>query len=167
MKRFFFYLASIWLFLWLQTLNSRWTGPSGISPDLAFLGVLYFGFFRGPLAGEWMGFAMGLFLDAAAMGLLGLHAALYAVAGYAAGVLRRPLDEEQVWTQGLFAFLVSAVYLFFYGIFDHYFSGSEHMFSARFAFQALMNGFLAPFYFWLIDQWFRLWDFEQRRSNVI
>ena len=41
------------------------------------------------LTGESVGFIWGLLIDASSLGLLGLHAVLYALAGYAAGMFRR------------------------------------------------------------------------------
>jgi len=77
---------------------------------------------RGPLAGETIGFMWGLLVDASGLGLVGLHALLYAAAGYMAGMLRRQLDEDKIWTQAIFTVIVSVLYVVFYLILD---SGSS------------------------------------------
>src|SRR5437762_7111568 len=78
MKRTLFYLMTLLGVLWLQMAGNYFAGSSGFSVDAILIVVLYFGLSRGPLAGEMLGFAWGLLMDASGLGLIGLHAFLYA-----------------------------------------------------------------------------------------
>src|SRR6266481_4483731 len=98
MKRTFYYGVTVWLFLWLQVVSNHFLGGTLVSVQWILMAVLHFGLVRGPWVGESIGFVWGLLVDASSLGLLGIHATLYALAGYAAGMFRRQLDSSKIWT---------------------------------------------------------------------
>jgi len=158
MKTAVFYLLTIVLVLWVQMAGDYFVGASGFSGNTVLVVVLYFGLSRGPMTGEMLGLLWGLLIDASSLGLLGLHALLYAGAGYLAGMLRRQLDEKKAWTQAIFSIGVSLLYVLVYFIADRIFSFGPHPVSWPMIAQPLINGAMAPLFFWFMQQWSQLWD---------
>ena len=158
MKRSLFYIITLLAVLWIQMVTNYFSGASGLSANVVLIVVLYFGLSRGPLAGETMGFFWGLLIDASSLGLLGLHAVLYAGAGFLAGVLRRQLDENKVWTQTIFTLGISFIYVILFFVLDRVFSMSPHPLSLSMAAQPFVNAVVAPVFFWLMQRWSELWD---------
>ena len=158
MKKALFYLVTVVGVLWIQMAGDYFVGASGFSANVVLGVVLYFGLSRGPMAGVVLGFFWGLLVDASSLGLMGLHALLYAAAGYWAGMLRRQLDEKKVWTQAIFSTGVSGVYVLFYFILDRLFSIGPHPVSGSMLAQPLINGAVAPLFFWLMLRWGQLWS---------
>src|SRR5438128_2269023 len=81
MKRILYFVLTLWIFLWAQVVSNHYLGGTLFSVQWILLAVLHFGLIRGPWVGETMGFIWGLLVDASSLGLLGLHAMLYALAG--------------------------------------------------------------------------------------
>jgi len=142
----------------MQVINNHLLGGSAFSVDVLLICVLYYGLNQGPLVGQGMGIVWGLLNDASSLGLLGMHALLYALAGYAAGMLRRQLDETKLWTQGIFTLAISLGYSLLYLGLDHLFSGSDRSFSWGTALHPFVNGCLAPVLFWLLHRWSEAWE---------
>jgi len=157
-KRFLFYVLTIWMILWLQILYNHYFGGSRFSVYLVLIVVLYFGLLRGPLVGQLLGFVWGLLTDASSLGLLGIHVFLYALAGYAAGMLRRQLDETKTVTQATFTFAVTIGYIGLYMALDHLFTSTERPVTWQLAMQPFVNALLAPAIFWFMRQWSDLWQ---------
>ena len=82
------------------------------------------------------------------MGLLGVHAILYALAGYAAGMFRRQLDSSKVSTQAIFTWMVSMVYFALYQVVERFFSVAEGSFQWALLTVPLMNAFLPRLSSW-------------------
>ncbi|MFA5974990.1 MAG: rod shape-determining protein MreD [Elusimicrobiota bacterium] len=158
MKRFLFYVLTIWLVLWAQVLHNHYLGGSRFSVDLILIVVLYFGLLRGPVTGQVMGFVWGLLIDASSLGVMGLHGLLYALAGYGAGMLRRQLDESKAFTQVILTFAVSVCYTGLYLVLDHLFATTTRSMGWQLAVQPLVNAFLAPIFFWSVHAWVELWQ---------
>jgi len=144
MKKSIFYLMTVILILWIQMAGDFFVGAFGFSANVVLVVVLYFGLSRGPMAGEMLGLLWGLLMDASTLGMIGVHALLYAAAGYLAGMLRRQLDERKVWTQAILTTGVSGVYVLAYFILDRLFSNSPHPMSWSMLAQPLINGAVAP-----------------------
>lgn len=158
MKAFFFYSITIVLILWIQVVNDHYTGGLGFSANLVLVAVLSFGLSRGPLVGELLGFVWGLLVDAASLGFIGIHALLYTLAGYMAGVLKRQLDESKMGAQSLFTLGISILYMgFSYGL-QRLFSYGIRPISWAIVAQPLSNAILAPILFWGLNSWSQLWD---------
>ena len=120
--------------------------------------MLHFGLTRGPWSGEWMGFVLGLLMDASSLGLLGIHAILYSLAGYAAGMFRRQLDASKLWTQAIFSWMVSMVYFALYLVVERFFSVNEGSFQWACLTVPVMNAVFAPLVFQALDFWSQVWD---------
>lgn len=160
MKRSVYYLLTLWILLWSQVVANHFAGGSWFPVDLILIGSIYFGLVRGPMAGVWIGFILGLLIDAGSLGALGQHAVLYAGAGYLAGMLRRQLDEGKPWTQGIFTLALSILYVIFFAALNHLFSSDVRPFSWRLATKPLTNAILAPLMFHLLLRWSIAWDFQ-------
>ena len=164
MKKTLYYVLTLVLVLWVQMAGDFFIGSTGISSNVVLIGVLFYGLSRGPLVGELMGFFWGLLIDASGLGLMGLHALLYASSGYLAGMLRRQLDQDKVWTQAIFTLMISILYVICYLILDRLFSLGPHPVSWAMAVQPLSNGVIAPLIFWLMQRWTQLWDYAPQEE---
>ena len=160
MKKLLYYLTTLWLLLWFQVISNHFIGGTLFSVQWLLIAILHFGLRRGPWTGEWVGFIWGIFVDAASMGMLGIHAMLYALAGYAAGMLRRQLDASKVWTQSIFTWIVSMVYFLVYLVIERFFSAAEGSFHWTVLTVPLMNAFLAPAVFVVLERWADLWEMQ-------
>jgi rod shape-determining protein MreD len=159
MKKSLYFTLTVILVLWVQIAGDYFFGSSGVSANIVLIAVLFFGLARGPLVGELMGFLWGLLMDASSLGLMGLHALLYASAGYLAGMLRRQLDQDKVWTQSIFTLIISVLYVVVYLILDRIFSLGPHPVSWAMGIQPISNAVIAPAVFWLLQRWTQLWDY--------
>lgn len=164
MKKTFFYLFTLWMLLWGQIMANHFLGGTVFATDLILIGALYFGLTRGPLAGVLIGLILGLLVDASSLGLMGLHTLLYASAGYLAGILRRQLDEEKPWTQGIFTFAISLLYVVLYLMLEHLFLAEARPFSLRVLAKPMANALIAPIVFSLLHSWSLLWDYRPEES---
>jgi rod shape-determining protein MreD len=158
MKTTLYYLATLFLVLWIQMAGDYFLGATGFSVNVVLVIVLYFGLSRGPMAGQLFGLIGGLLVDASSLGLMGLHAMLYAGAGYLAGMFRRQLDERKAWTQTIFTIGVSVIYLLLFVVLDRVFSVSPHPLSWASLAQPMINGVIAPVLFLLMQEWGQLWN---------
>jgi len=157
-KRFLYYSLTLMGVLWLQILCNHFLGGSWVSLNGVLVAVLFFGLSRGPLVGQLMGFTWGPLMDASSLGLMGLHTLIYAAAGYAGGMLRRQLDETKAWTQAIFSFAATVVYLGLYITLYHFFSIGGVPISWRLSLQPLANAAIAPLEFWLLQRWSEAWS---------
>lgn len=157
MKPFLFYFLTLWGILWIQMANHHYLGGLGVSVDVIFIVVLYFGLTRGPLSAQLLGFVWGLLIDAAALGTLGEYAFLLAGTGYLSGMLRRQLDESKIWTQSIFSGTISILYLMLSLGLERLFSGSHRPFSGLLWLQPLVHAVVAPFIFALMQWWCSIW----------
>ncbi len=160
MKKALYYIFTLWIVLWLQVVSNHFLGGTLFSVQWILLAALHFGLARGPWVGESMGFIWGLFMDSSSMGLLGLHAILFSLAGYAAGMLRRQLDSSKIWTQGIFSLMVSVVYAALYWIVGRFFSIDEGPFQWGFLTVPIVNAVFAPFVFRALEMWALAWGLE-------
>jgi rod shape-determining protein MreD len=76
---------------------------------------------RGPVAGMLAGYVWGLFSDTLRADLFGADALLYALAGYAAGMLRRQLDLSAPEPLAVTVFLMTWAYALLLGLLGHVF----------------------------------------------
>ena len=72
MKRSLFYVLTLSLIFWVQAAGNYFAGVSGVSANVVLITAIYFGLSRGPMAGQMLGFFLGLLIDASSLGLLGL-----------------------------------------------------------------------------------------------
>jgi rod shape-determining protein MreD len=160
MKRAFYFLFTLWIVLWVQVVSNHFLGGTTFAVQWILIAVLHFGLARGPWAGESVGFLWGLLVDSSSMGLLGVHAILYALAGYAAGMFRRQLDSSKMWTQAIFTWMVSMVYFALYLVVERFFSATENSFQWASVTVPFMNALFAPLVFRVLERWAEAWDME-------
>jgi rod shape-determining protein MreD len=159
-KKTLYFVLTMWIVLWAQVVSNHFLGGTFFSVQWILLVVLHFGLARGPWVGESLGFAWGLLVDASSLGMLGLHAILYALVGYTAGMLRRQLDSSKVWTQTIFSWMVSIVYFVLYFIVQRFFSVDEGPFQWILLTVPVMNALCAPMVFRVLETWAKMWDLE-------
>jgi len=136
--------------LWAQVVSNHFLGGTLFAVQWILIAVLHFGLTRGPWSAEWMGFVCGILTDASSLGLLGVHAILYSLAGYAAGMFRRQLDASKMWTQAIFSWMVTMVYFALYLVVERFFSVNEGTFQWAFVTVPLMNALFAPLVFFAL-----------------
>jgi rod shape-determining protein MreD len=158
MKTALYYLLTLIGVFWVQGAINNFVGTSGFSINVVLVAVLYFGLSRGPMVGELLGFFWGLLVDASSLGLMGLHALLFTSGGYCGGMLRRQLDENKAWTQMIFSFGVSLLYVLVYLLLERVFAVESRPPSWSIAAQPLINAAAAPFVFWVMQRWSQFWD---------
>jgi rod shape-determining protein MreD len=164
MKSILFYGVTLFGLFWFQVAINNFIGTSGFSINIVLIAVLYFGLARGPMPGQLLGFFWGLLLDASSLGLIGLHSLLFAATGYFGGMLRRQLDENKIWTQTIFTFGISFLYVVCYLVLERIFAVATRPPSWSMAAQPFINAAAAPLLFWLIQRWAQFWDMTPRKE---
>lgn len=99
------FLAAMFAQWWWNTHLSYW----GAAPQILFTLTIVVAARRGPVAAMLVGYVWGLYADSLRADLFGADALLYALAGYAAGMVRRQMDLRAVGP------LVATVFLFSLG----------------------------------------------------
>lgn len=160
MKKTLYFIVTLWIVLWIQVASNHFLGGTLFSAQWILIAVLHFGLSRGPWTGELLGFVWGLLMDASSMGLLGVHAILFALAGYTAGILRRQLDSTKISTQAIFSWMVTMVYFALYFIVQRFFAVDEGTFQWGFVTVPLMNALIAPVVFRTLEWWAEAWDMK-------
>jgi rod shape-determining protein MreD len=79
---------------------------------------------RGPVTAMFVGFVWGLFSDTMRADLFGADALLYALAGYAAGMVRRQIDLGAPEPLAATVFLITWAYAIALGVLGHVFMKS-------------------------------------------
>jgi rod shape-determining protein MreD len=158
MKKWIYYILTLWGVLWLQILLNHFLGGTWAAVDLILVTVLFNGLSRGPLVAEGMGFVWGILVDASSLGLMGIHAILYALSGYMAGLVRRQLDESKAWTQAIFSFGVSVLYALLYLGLDRIFGRGNRPMGWSLLIHPFANAVIAPLVFWLMERWAESWE---------
>jgi rod shape-determining protein MreD len=158
LKKTLYVFFTIWILLWGQVVSNHFLGGTLFAVQWILIAVLHCGLVRGPWSGECVGFTLGMLVDASSFGLLGVHAILYSLAGYTAGMVRRQLDASKLWTQAIFSWMASVVYFALYLVVERFFSVNEGSFQWAFLTVPLMNAVCAPLVFLALDYWSQLWD---------
>jgi rod shape-determining protein MreD len=166
MKKAIYFFMTFWILLWVQVVSNHFLGGTLFSVQWILLAVLHYGLMRGPWVGESMGFVWGLLIDASSLGLMGLHAVLYTLAGYAAGMFRRQLDVSKMWTQTIFSWMASVVYFALYLVIARFLSAGEEPFQWGILTVPVVNALLAPVVFRVLDYWATLWDMVPEERTI-
>ena len=166
MKSALYYLATLWIFLWIQVISNHFLGGTLFSVQWILLAVIYFGLAQGPWTGELLGFIWGLLVDASSLGLLGLHAILYSLAGYAAGMFRRQLDISKLWTQTILTWMVSTIYFALYLVIARLLASGEGTFQWSLLTVPVMNAAFSPIVFWALDFWSHAWSVMPQEREI-
>jgi rod shape-determining protein MreD len=88
----------------------------GVAPQFLLALTVVIAARRGPLAALLVGYAWGLYADVLRADLFGANALLYALAGYAAGMVRRQIDLWAVGPLAASVFLMSWAYTILMGL---------------------------------------------------
>jgi len=159
MKYFLFFITTLFLGLAFQLFINQCIFLPGQSWSILLIAVIYLGLRRGGTVAQWMGWGWGLLWDGAMMGHLGSHSLFFTLVGFAAGYLRRHLDQTKIWAQSVSAGIV----VFLYQLFD---SLGGHLFGTNapstpwvlFLLNPLLNALIAPLVVWGLHLWVQVWD---------
>ncbi|MBI4055287.1 MAG: rod shape-determining protein MreD [Elusimicrobia bacterium] len=106
----FLAFSMAWQWLW-----STFLSFFGIFPNWLLVWTVLLALWRGPLAGECMGFCFGMVLDFLSPAFFGLNALALTGVGYGAGRLHRQMDIDPLGNQVALTGIVSLVfYVFWY-----------------------------------------------------
>jgi len=111
------FVAAMLLQWWWNAHLSYW----GAAPQFLFALTILIAARRGPVPAMLIGFAWGLFSDTLRADLFGANALLYALAGYAAGMVRRQLDLSAPEPLAATVFLMTWAYALLLGFLGHVF----------------------------------------------
>ena len=111
------FVAAMFLQWWWNAHLAYW----GAAPQFLFALTILIAARRGPVTAMLIGFAWGLFSDTLRADLFGADALLYALAGYAAGMVRRQLDLSAPEPLAATVFLMTWAYALFLGVLGHVF----------------------------------------------
>jgi rod shape-determining protein MreD len=97
---------------WWNTHLAYW----GAAPQILLTLTILIAARRGPIAAMLLGYVWGLYSDSLRADLFGADALLYALAGYAAGMVRRQMDLRAVGPLVATVFLMSWAYALALGV---------------------------------------------------
>ncbi len=112
------FAAAMFLQWWWNTHLAYW----GAAPQFLLALTVLVAARRGPLAAILIGWAWGLYADVLRADLFGANALLYALAGYAAGMVRRQVDLRAIGPLATAVFLLSWAYALSLGVLGMIFS---------------------------------------------
>ena len=110
MRKIIYYIFFYVLFCLLQFFFGRYINIYGVFPNFILISVVYLGLSRGKLAGETMGFFLGLTWDAFSTDVFGVRAIMFTIIGYFAGMMNKSFDKDQIFTQIIVVFFANAIY---------------------------------------------------------
>jgi rod shape-determining protein MreD len=111
------FVAAMFLQWWWSSHLAYW----GAAPQFLLALTVLVAARRGPVPAMLIGFAWGLFSDTLRADLFGADALLYALAGYAAGMVRRQIDLSAPEPLAATVFLLTWVYALALGVLGHIF----------------------------------------------
>ena len=111
------FVAAMFLQWWWNAHLAYW----GAAPQFLLALTVLIAARRGPVTAMLIGFAWGLFSDTLRADLFGADALLYALAGYAAGMVRRQIDLSAPEPLAAAVFLLTWAYALAFGVLGHVF----------------------------------------------
>jgi len=114
------FIGAMFLQWWWNTHLAYW----GAAPQILLALTMLIAARRGPVAAMLIGYAWGLYSDTLRADLFGANALLYALAGYAAGAVRRQLDLRAAGPLVATVFLASWAYALLFGLLGQIFMKS-------------------------------------------
>jgi rod shape-determining protein MreD len=111
------FVAAMFLQWWWNSHLSYW----GAAPQFLLALTVVVAARRGPVTAMLVGYAWGLFSDTLRADLFGADAMLYALAGYAAGMVRRQIDLGAREPLAATVFLMTWAYALALGFLGHVF----------------------------------------------
>ena len=117
LRGFFMVVAAMFLQWWWSSHLAYW----GSAPQFLLALTVLIAARRGPVPAMLIGFVWGLFTDTLRADLFGADALLYALAGYASGIVRRQIDLSQPEPLAVTVFLTTWAYALGLGVLGHIF----------------------------------------------
>jgi rod shape-determining protein MreD len=114
------FVGAMFLQWWWNLHFSYW----GAAPQFLLALTVVVAARRGPVTAMLVGYAWGLFSDTMRADLFGADALLYALAGYAAGMVRRQIDLSAPEPLAATVFLMTWAYAILLGVLGHVFMKS-------------------------------------------
>jgi len=139
-------------------------GP--VSIDLAFVFVIYAGFWFTPLRGAVLCFMLGFFLDCIVSPIWGLHMFLYVLFFYIAMLAGAKIDRKNIAPASVF----TGICLFLQGVLQVFFSwlildvDMIYALPKIFLPQAILMGALSPFLYYIFNYFEGFLNAEVRQS---
>jgi rod shape-determining protein MreD len=114
------FFAAMFVQWWWNTHLAYW----GVAPQILLTLTILIAARRGPVAAMLIGYVWGLYSDTLHADLFGANALLYALAGYAAGTVRRQMDLRAIGPLVPTVFLLSWAYVLLFGLLGQIFMKS-------------------------------------------
>lgn len=114
------FVGAMLLQWWWNSHLSYW----GAGPQFLFALTVLVAARRGPIAAMLVGWVWGLYSDVLRADLFGADALLFALAGYAAGLVRRQIDLQATGPLAVAVFILSWAYLLGRGLLGTLFGGA-------------------------------------------
>ncbi len=161
MKRFSFLFFTFILMLTFQFSFLWRVSFFGVIPNILLILIVWFSFCRGSRKGQVLGFFTGIVVDAFSIGIFGANAFLFTVIGFFVGLLKKKVDEGNIFVQGLVVFFVTLFYCSGFWVLTKIFGEKKVIISVEtLLFLPLYNGLLAPLCFVVLVWWAKLWREE-------
>ncbi len=159
MKYFLFLFCTFVLMLTLQVSFLWYISFLNVIPDILLILVIWVSLSKGPLKGQTVGFFVGIVADAFSIGIFGANALLLTFTGFFVGLLRKKVEEDNKFAQGVIGFLVSLLYCLGFWILTKIIGeGKEGVLGRTLLILPLYNGLLTPLCFTVLNLWAELWQ---------
>jgi len=112
LRGIFVFLLAMFVQWWWNTHLAYW----GAAPQILLTLTVLVAARRGPIAAMLIGYVWGLYADSLRADLFGASALLYALSGYAAGMVRRQMDLRAIGPLTATVFLLSWAYAILFGV---------------------------------------------------
>ncbi len=158
MKRFSFLFFTFILMLTFQ-FSFLWRFSFfGVIPNILLILIVWVSLYKGSHKGQIMGFFTGIVVDAFSIGIFGANAFLFTGVGFFVGLLKKKVDEGNIFVQGLLVFSVTFFYCSGFLLLTKIFGERKVIISGKtLLLLPLYNGLLAPLCFVVLVWWAKLW----------
>jgi rod shape-determining protein MreD len=132
-----------------QILLAKFFAIGGISINIMLLLTIEIAVVEGANKGQVFGFFTGLLEDILTLGIIGIRSLIRTIIGFIVGNIKNQFDEGNVLFQIVLVFFIFLIHGFFIYFMRIIFSYPEIIIRNIFI-NALINGLLAPFIFFLV-----------------
>jgi len=151
MIKIIIYAITFFVVVSMHLIINTYLAPFGIAPNIVLLAVIFLAVSKGPRAGMWAGFLLGLSLDVLLSDMFGSRTTALTIIGYSAGLLRGEWDDSSGLNQAVLVFLCSFAYLTLliieYAIFSTI--QASLLLNHISLLQPVLNALISPAIFWL------------------
>ncbi|MFH1283934.1 MAG: rod shape-determining protein MreD [bacterium] len=163
LKRFGFYLITLFGIVMLHIVIRKSLIIMGISPNILLIVVIFVALIKGIVFGQLFGFTFGLITDTLSIGPFGTNAFLFTLISFLSGLMSRKLNITQPKAQVVFVFLLSLIYIFGLFLVLLIFSDSFGVFpSLKIWFEPFLNAFFSPILYFVLRKWIKIWFPRQK-----